>query len=538
MSAIPTTESLKEAVKKQIEYYFSKQNLTHDSYLVSQMDAQMYVSLDVLVTFSKIKELTQDVSLLREALKDSSIVSLNEDENSIKPNIKSERTTIILREIPSDTNTDDVRALFSDTTVVSIRSDVGDTWFVTLSSEAEAVTTVLHLRNKSFNNAPIKARLKSENLLRSLLPVNNASSTPAAASSAKTTNGYYAPPANTYYQQNTFQSPYQQPYHRNYDQPRYERRSKPAASGHHQSRYPPQQQSPATTTTAPAAAQAAATPIKERKHASARKHKEKRSHKHDKKPQFKKPVDVLNATNFPPLQATAATPAIVHSYSEEDIMEVVKHMRLEDCALQKGKMDLPGHPAALNVLPHQNLLKSQRTYSIEQAREALRQGRPIRSDSVGSMDYDSMMYGEDYTKEARAARSRTTTAAVVVSPAVALAIKRTEPQMEPHPKKVGGYAAALLSSPTVAVVSPDVASPAVVVAPAAAAPRSAKKEDKKRAAVQESDRPVVEHEAAAVVQVEDPSVSSPWAKRSFVEVLKTEKSMDSKPAAVNNNSSQ
>jgi hypothetical protein len=55
--------------------------------------------------------------------------------------------------------------------IKSVRSDVGDTWFVTCASEADATSIILALRNKTFEGKPIKARLKSENILRAFFPV-------------------------------------------------------------------------------------------------------------------------------------------------------------------------------------------------------------------------------------------------------------------------------------------------------------------------------------------------------------------------------
>lgn len=71
--------------------------------------------------------------------------------------------------------------------IKSIRSDVGDTWFVTMDSEDDALNTILALRGKTFEGKAIKARLKSENLLRSFFPVPTAAEvqpTAAVAASA------------------------------------------------------------------------------------------------------------------------------------------------------------------------------------------------------------------------------------------------------------------------------------------------------------------------------------------------------------------
>ena len=53
----------------QMEYYFSQDNLTKDTFLVSKMNEQFYVSIDLLASFSKIKTLTPDRDVVVAALK-------------------------------------------------------------------------------------------------------------------------------------------------------------------------------------------------------------------------------------------------------------------------------------------------------------------------------------------------------------------------------------------------------------------------------------------------------------------------------------
>ena len=79
--------------------------------------------------FSKLKALTQDQSVVEEALKGSSLVTFVD--GRIKSIMKSGRSTIILREIPSDTPEEQVREIFAFPEckpIVSIRSEIGDTW--------------------------------------------------------------------------------------------------------------------------------------------------------------------------------------------------------------------------------------------------------------------------------------------------------------------------------------------------------------------------------------------------------------------------
>ncbi|CAN0501416.1 unnamed protein product, partial [Ectocarpus sp. 8 AP-2014] len=158
--------------QSQVEFYFSKQNLQSDGFLVSKMNAQMCVPVAVIAQFHKIQQLTSDTALIVESVKDSTVCTVTPD--GIKPSIKQERNTIILREIPSETPQQKIREIFTGDGVApikSIRSDVGDTWFVTMESEDDALNTILALRGKTFEGKAIKARLKSENLLRSFFPV-------------------------------------------------------------------------------------------------------------------------------------------------------------------------------------------------------------------------------------------------------------------------------------------------------------------------------------------------------------------------------
>lgn len=122
--------------------------------------------------------MTQDEEILRKSLVDSTAVSVLE--NKIKANIKpSGRSTIILREIPSDAPLDEVKEIFNypgAKVTSSLRSEIGDTWFVTMESEEDAKDTLLDLRLKkrTFRGVAVKARLKTETVVRSFFPVQTA----------------------------------------------------------------------------------------------------------------------------------------------------------------------------------------------------------------------------------------------------------------------------------------------------------------------------------------------------------------------------
>lgn len=70
-------EKLKVALLNQLEYYFSRENLAHDAYLISQMDSDQYVEIEIIARFNQIKKLTTDVSLVTEVLRTSPNVQVD-----------------------------------------------------------------------------------------------------------------------------------------------------------------------------------------------------------------------------------------------------------------------------------------------------------------------------------------------------------------------------------------------------------------------------------------------------------------------------
>lgn len=53
----------------------------------------------------------------------------------------------------------------------SVRPDINDTWFVTFQDDDAALNTLAAIAQKTLHNYPIKARIKSENILRAMYVV-------------------------------------------------------------------------------------------------------------------------------------------------------------------------------------------------------------------------------------------------------------------------------------------------------------------------------------------------------------------------------
>ncbi|XP_077135239.1 la-related protein 1B isoform X2 [Ranitomeya variabilis] len=67
---------LKEYLKRQIEYYFSSENLEKDFYLRRKMDSQGFLPLSLVAGFYRVQTLTTDITLICEALKNSTKVEV------------------------------------------------------------------------------------------------------------------------------------------------------------------------------------------------------------------------------------------------------------------------------------------------------------------------------------------------------------------------------------------------------------------------------------------------------------------------------
>lgn len=161
-------EELLEAIRKQVEYYLSRQNLNNDPFLVSHMDKDLFVPIEIIANFKMMKTLTDEATMIVQAVRSSTSVMLDETGTKLRPNFTISRNTVILRDIPSSTSEEEVKKLFAaDNQPVSVRSDIGDTWFVTFDTDEQALQSLDFIRNKTLNDKPIKARIKSENLLKS-----------------------------------------------------------------------------------------------------------------------------------------------------------------------------------------------------------------------------------------------------------------------------------------------------------------------------------------------------------------------------------
>eukprot|EP00249_Psilotum_nudum_P024848 c29308_g1_i2 orf=754-4371(-) len=75
----PDPVTLRVMLVKQIEYYFSIENLCRDIYLRSNMDAQGFVPVSVIANFNRVRALTPNPTLILDSLRNSMVVEVQGD---------------------------------------------------------------------------------------------------------------------------------------------------------------------------------------------------------------------------------------------------------------------------------------------------------------------------------------------------------------------------------------------------------------------------------------------------------------------------
>ncbi|XP_029994123.1 la ribonucleoprotein 4Aa isoform X1 [Sphaeramia orbicularis] len=161
-----STENLRESLKKELEFYFSRENLSKDLYLMSQMDSDQFVPIWTIASMEGIKVLTTDMDLILDVLRSSPMVQVDDKGEKVRPNHK--RCIIILREVPETTPVEEVESLFKNDNcpkVISVEFAHNNNWYITFQSDTDAQQAYKYLREevKTFQGKPIMARIKAIN---------------------------------------------------------------------------------------------------------------------------------------------------------------------------------------------------------------------------------------------------------------------------------------------------------------------------------------------------------------------------------------
>ncbi|KAG0734543.1 hypothetical protein G6F23_012299 [Rhizopus arrhizus] len=140
----------------------------NDTFLVSQMDKDLFVPISLVANFKRVREYTNDINYITSILRESSLVIVNEMGTKVKPNISIQRTTVILRDVPHCTMNElnELFQLLESPPIKDIKQDIGNMWYITLNNEDDALKFLSSVKGKTFKDQPIAARMKSEPVLR------------------------------------------------------------------------------------------------------------------------------------------------------------------------------------------------------------------------------------------------------------------------------------------------------------------------------------------------------------------------------------
>ncbi|XP_048230499.1 la-related protein 6A [Ricinus communis] len=118
------TEVLKAKIVKQVEYYFSDENLPTDKHMIGliKKNKEGFVPITIFASFRKMKKLTRDHSVIVAALRESSFLVVSSDGKKVKrlhpfpvAAIKDPKLcTVLVENLPEDHSVENIRRIFGE----------------------------------------------------------------------------------------------------------------------------------------------------------------------------------------------------------------------------------------------------------------------------------------------------------------------------------------------------------------------------------------------------------------------------------------
>ncbi|KAH1048393.1 hypothetical protein J1N35_039177 [Gossypium stocksii] len=118
------TDDLKNKIIKQVEYYFSDENLPTDKYMMSliKKNKEGFVAISLIASFRRMKRLSRSCPSIVAALKESSLLVVSSDGKMVKrrnslPSIEvrdPKLFTVLVENLPEDHSMENIRRIFGE----------------------------------------------------------------------------------------------------------------------------------------------------------------------------------------------------------------------------------------------------------------------------------------------------------------------------------------------------------------------------------------------------------------------------------------
>ncbi|XP_042941513.1 la-related protein 6A [Carya illinoinensis] len=118
------TDDLKHKIIKQVEYYFSDENLSTDKYMLGfiKKNKEGFVPMAVIGSFRKMKKLTRDYSLIATALRESSFLVVSSNGKKVKrlhplpsTEVRDPKLfTVLVENLPEDHSVENIQRIFGE----------------------------------------------------------------------------------------------------------------------------------------------------------------------------------------------------------------------------------------------------------------------------------------------------------------------------------------------------------------------------------------------------------------------------------------
>lgn len=182
-TATPPPDTLPALILKQVEFYFSDANLPNDKFLLAETrkNSDGWVPINTIASFARMKKLSQDLSVITEALQSKVDGMLEVDDTKtqvrrrtpIPEDRDSMSRTVYLKHFPKEASLDDIQTCLHEQDisplVVRMRrflqsKDFRGSVFVELASE-EAVNDVMN-KQLSYKGNKLSVETKAQYLQR------------------------------------------------------------------------------------------------------------------------------------------------------------------------------------------------------------------------------------------------------------------------------------------------------------------------------------------------------------------------------------